>query len=122
VVGQHVPEAAPFDSGGEHPEELVDPHDTPEVPRPVVYPLATFVIEVVAGTDESQGIESVQAHAAGRADVEAAAVVVDPVGEVHLDPAESVHDVLEAVEVQIDEVVDGDPEVLLYHRHELTRA
>ncbi len=87
--------------------------DAPEVAAAIVCPLTILEIPVVARPDQGESVEAVEVHTTGGSDVEPAAVVADPVGEIHLDPAEGGDDVLEAVEVELHEVVDRDPEVLL---------
>ena len=72
----------------------------------------TLVLEVT-GPHDLERLGPVERDAAGGLDVEPRVGVEDRLGEVHLDPAERVHDVDEAVEVQLDEVLDRDPEVLL---------
>ena len=46
----------------------------------------------------------------------------DRLGEVHVDTAEVVDHISEAVEVQLHEVLDGDAEILLYGSHHLGDA
>ena len=67
----------------------------------------------MAGSYDLERLRAVELKAAGRLDVEARVRVVDRFGEVHLDAAQGLDHVDEAVEVQLDEMLDRDPEVLL---------
>ena len=67
----------------------------------------------VAGPDHLEGLGAVELEAARRLDVQPRVGVVDGFGEVHLDPAQRVHHVDEAVEVQLHEVLDRNAVVLL---------
>jgi hypothetical protein len=78
-----------------------------EIAAAVVHPLTILEIPVVPRPDQGKGVETVPVHATGRADVEPAAVVTNPVEEVHLEAAEGIDDALEAVEIEFDEVVVG---------------
>ena len=76
----------------------------------------------MAGPYDRQRLEAIQELTPGRGDLEVGEVVPHGNREVHVDAPESVHDVLEAVEVQLDEVVDRYAEVLFDHVHQLARA
>jgi hypothetical protein len=99
----------------------VIPDDTSEVPTSVVV-LEVRPVAHVAGADDRERLEAVQEVTSSRGDLEVGEVVPHRGREVHVDAPKGVHDILEAVEVQLDEVVDRDPEVLLDHGHQLARA
>ena len=78
----------------------------------------TLVLQV-ARPHYLQRLRAVEREAPGGLDVEPRVGVVDRLGEVHLDTAEGVHHVDEAVEVEFDEVLDRDAVVLFDRRDQL---
>ena len=111
----------PFaDGGGQDTQELVVAADTGQVALRVLGPVGRVVggdpgalVLQVTGPHDLEGLDAVELEAAGGLDVQPRVRVVDRLREVHLDPPQGVDDVDEAVEVQLHEVLDRDPEVLL---------
>ena len=71
------------------------------------------LVDEVPGPHHLERLEPVQRTTPRRGHVEPRIGVEDRFGEVHLDPAQGVDHALEAVEVELDVVVDGNPEILL---------
>ena len=129
LVGQRVAEALRLDRRCQDAEELVVPADPRNVALRLLGPVGGVgrghpgsLVLHVAGPHDLERLRAVQLEAAGRLDVEAGIGVVDRLGEVHLDAAEGLDHVDEAVEVQLDEMLNRDPEVLLDRGDQLVGA
>ena len=108
--------------------ERVRPDDAGEVRPGVVRPVVPGgvvtgrVVLELTGAYQGQGLDTVQVVAASRVDIEQRPRVPDRVGKVDVDTAKGIDTVYEAVEVELDEMVDRDAEVVLDSFHEVVRA
>ena len=129
LVGDRVAQALRLDRCRQDAQELVVPADPRNVALRLLGPVGGVVrghpgalVLDMACPHDLERLGPVQLDAAGRLDVQARVGVVDRLGEVHLDTPQGLDHVDEAVEVQLDEMLDRDPEVLFDRGDQLIRS
>src|SRR5207248_5253898 len=114
---------------GERSDEFVLALDASDVACALGVPAALVVVLVVAAAYEGESVGAVEDVGPRRWDGEVGLrapsgrrTVTDGKGEVHAHAPNGVGERLQAAEVLLDVVVDGDPEVLGDRRHQLART
>src|SRR5664280_2821089 len=105
----------------ERPQEGILAHDTAVITGPVVLPIPVLFVLVVAAAGYCQGIAAVHMLTTRGGDVEPGVCISGRVGEVEIDPADSIHCPTEAFEVNLDDMTDRDTEVGFDGLHQLIR-
>src|ERR1035437_5937833 len=105
----------------ERPQEGVLAHDTPVITGSVLLPIPVLFVLVVAAAGYCQGIAA--AHLLPtRGDVEPGVCISGRVGEVEIDPTDSIDSPTEACEVNLHDMTDRDAEVGFDGLYQLIRS